>query len=331
MRVIVLHSTVDLSSGKDEEDTLVQVESILRAFGERGDEAVPVPFSLDFKHMVQTLDAVRPDFVFNLVETVEGTGRLIHTAPAILDHLGVPYSGATTEGVFLTSNKLVAKKLLHSSNVPTPPWFSPNERASAPGLPVRGRYIVKSVWEHASIGLEEDSVVWVESREELFREVRERRGRFGGDWFAEAFVEGREFNLSLLGSEDGVQVLPPAEMRFEGYPPGKVRVVGYKAKWDETSFEYRHTCRSFDFGDADAPLLAEMTEIARKCWRLFDLRGYARVDFRVDESSRPRVLEVNANPCLSPDAGFMAAARAGRVELGRGARPYPVGYSFRRM
>ena len=57
-----------------------------------------------------------------------------------------------------------------------------------------------------------------------------------------------------------------------------------------------------------APLLDELAEIALTCWDLFALRGYARVDFRVDAANRPWVLEVNTNPCLSPDAGFVAAA-----------------------
>ncbi|MCX5821807.1 MAG: D-alanine--D-alanine ligase, partial [Deltaproteobacteria bacterium] len=62
----------------------------------------------------------------------------------------------------------------------------------------------------------------------------------------------------------------------------------------------------------DASLLALLKDMALRCWKLFDLRGYARVDFRVDREGRPWILEVNANPCLSPDAGFSAAAlRAG--------------------
>ncbi len=104
----------------------------------------------------------------------------------------------------------------------------------------------------------------------------------------------------------------PAEIRFLGYPQEKPRFVGYNAKWDESSFEYRSTPRSFDFGPEDAPLLADLARLSAECWEIFGLRGYARVDFRVDAGGRPWVLEVNTNPCLSPDAGFMAAAgRAG--------------------
>ena len=156
-------------------------------------------------------------------------------------------------------------------------------------------------------------------------EMNARRESLGGECFAEAYIEGREFNLSLLASEDSKgrpvsvgrgkpcpEVLPPAEIRFDSYPAGKVRVVGYRSKWDEDSFEFTHTPRSFDFPDCDNALLVDLKDLALRCWELFDLRGYARVDFRVDGAGRPWILEVNANPCLSPDAGFAAAAaRAG--------------------
>ena len=134
----------------------------------------------------------------------------------------------------------------------------------------------------------------------------------GGACLAEAYIDGREFNLSLLAGEGGPEVLPPAEIRFDAYPPGKVRVVGYRSKWEEGSFEFANTPRTFQFSAQDAPLLSQLKELARRCWNIFDLQGYARVDFRVDGAGRPWILEVNANPCLSPDAGFSAATlRAG--------------------
>ena len=84
-----------------------------------------------------------------------------------------------------------------------------------------------------------------------------RRESLGGACLAEAFIDGREFNLSLLAGENGPEVLPPAEIRFDAYPPGKVRVVGYRSKWEEGSFEFTNTPRSFEFPATDAPLLAQ--------------------------------------------------------------------------
>ena len=134
-------------------------------------------------------------------------------------------------------------------------------------------------------------------------------------WFAEQYIDGREFNLALLGPAADPMLLPVAEMCFS-YPPGKPRIVGYKAKWEPGSFEYKNTFRRFDIPEADRGLLDDLRQLARRCWDLFGLNGYARVDFRVDATGQPWVLEVNANPCLSADSGFVAACREAGLSAG---------------
>jgi len=133
-----------------------------------------------------------------------------------------------------------------------------------------------------------------------------RAGTVGAPWFAEAYVEGREFNLAVLDGPAGAQVLPPAEIIFKDFPTGKPRILGYAAKWHEDSFEYTHTVRTFDFrlriapAAGDDPVGPDLLEAAAP----------ARLGpggFPVDAAGRPWILEVNANPCLAPDAGFAAA------------------------
>jgi D-alanine-D-alanine ligase len=164
------------------------------------------------------------------------------------------------------------------------------------------------------VGLDAGSVIQTDSPEVLAAEMRKRRDLLGGACFAEEYIDGREFNLSLLAGEEGPEVLPPAEIMFEGYAPDMVRIVDYQAKWEEDCYTYHHTPRCFDFPDKDAELLEQLRDIARRCWKKFGLAGYARVDFRVDRDGRPFILEINANPCLSPDAGFAAAVL--RVGMG---------------
>ena len=143
-------------------------------------------------------------------------------------------------------------------------------------------------------------------------EITSRTARFGGEWFAEGFVDGREFNIAVLETASGPRVLPIAEMCFVDFPADMPRIVDYAAKWDESSFAYRNTRRSFDLAAADSALLGHLQAVALRCWEVFGLAGYARVDVRVDTLGLPWVLELNANPCLAPDAGFAAAAtRAG--------------------
>ncbi len=310
MKIAVIHGEVAAGAARDELDVLTQVECVSNGLAGLGHDPLSVPVSLDLARLVRTIAEIRPAIAFNLVETLTGRGSLIHLVPAVLDTLRLPYTGAGSEAMLLTSNKVLAKKWLAASGLPTPPWVTTASRDE--DFPIAGPWVVKSVWEHASVGLDEDSVIPEATGERLRAEMTARREALGGACLAEAFVDGREFNLSLLAGAEGPEVLPPAEIRFDAYPPGKIRVVGYRSKWEEGSFEFNNTPRSFDFPGEDAALIAQLQELALNCWRCFNLRGYARVDFRIDRAGLPWILEVNANPCLSPDAGFSAATeRAG--------------------
>ena len=314
MNIAILYGEPAQNAGKDEQDTLVQVEAVSQALTELGHEPIPVSLSLNMTEAVNCLQRCQPNLVFNLVESVNAQGRLIHLAPAVLDSLHLPYTGAGTDAMFLTSNKLLTKKFLKSVGLPTPQWFSLQELREPFSIP-KGQYIIKSVWEHASVGLSEYSVIWVENAAELRNVLIERCEQLGGECFAEMYIEGREFNLALLAGESALENLPPAEIRFDSFPEGKLHIVDYRAKWEEESFEYQNTPRRFTFPEEDVPLLQRLKSQAKSCWKLFDLRGYARVDFRVDQAQKPWILEVNANPCLSPDAGFLAAATQAGISM----------------
>lgn len=310
LKAVVLHSDVPEDAGMDEKDALVQAAVVSSALSELGYEPTTIPFSLNVAHIIDMLRDLRPQFVFNLVETMAGQGSLIHIAPSILDFLRIPYTGASTESTFLTSNKVLAKQILNAAGIATPPLFLPHHNYA--GHFAEGTYIIKAVWEHASTWLGSDSIIHAKDPHPLREAMAERQKQLGMACFAEAFIEGREFNLSLIAGDGGPHVLAPAEIRFDDFPPGKVRVVDYLSKWVEESFEYHHTPRCFDFPEEDAALLFRLKDLALKCWRVFGLRGYARVDFRIDKTGKPWVLEVNTNPCLSPDGGFYAALeRAG--------------------
>lgn len=316
-QVAIIHDRVDGRKGNaDQKDVLVQTEAVAGALRGLGYEPYDLTLSLDLRAFFDALMMQPPAFVFNLVESVGGQGRLIHLPAGILDALKIPYTGSGADALCTTSNKLIAKRILRGTAVPTPGFFSRKELKTFGG-PVQGTFIIKSVWEHASIGIEEDSVVTVKDGSALLEEMENRRMDLGGDCLAETFIEGREFNLSLLAAPQGPEVLPPAEICFDTFPPGKRRLVGYRAKWDENSFEYHHTPRRFRFPSRDTALLEDLKKLALECWHLFDLRGYARIDFRVDEENHPWVLEINTNPCLSPDAGFAAAAAEGGLSFSR--------------
>jgi D-alanine-D-alanine ligase len=171
-------------------------------------------------------------------------------------------------------------------------------------------YIVKSALEDASFYLDDFCVVT--GKESVKIRAADCYLKHGGRWFAEEFIDGREFNISMLESPEGPRVLPMAEMMFESWPADRPRIVGYTAKWEEGSLESTRTVRRFGV-ESEEPLLAtKMRQACVRSWELFELTGYARIDFRVTPEGEPLVLEINTNPGIAPDAGFAAAcAQAG--------------------
>lgn len=313
MNVLILHDDVAASDRPDEQDTLTQVALVQDACAALGHETSPLAATLRLDRLDRKLRQQRPDVVFNLVESLDSRGSLIHLAPAIVESLQIPMTGAPAAAMATTSNKVAAKSVLSRAGLPTPAWVTALEEG---GSIADGRWIIKSVWEHASIGLSESSIVETDSLETMRDAIESRRDSLGGEAFAERFIDGREFNVSVLEIDRNPVVLPVAEIDFSHFAPEAPRIVGYRAKWDDASFEYHHTDRRFDFDSSDTSLLEALRDLCEDSWRLFGLRGYARVDFRVDADNRPTILEINANPCLSPDAGFLAAAeRAGLTPI----------------
>ncbi len=328
MKLLVAHNAVAATeSDPSTLDVLEQVRHISEALTRAGHRAEPLPFDRDLRAVLERIERARPDMIFNLVESVEGDARLHPAAAAFFELLGIAHTGSPARALELSTDKHLSKVLLHAAGVPTPEWVScggggeaspgkgaaccaPTNDGAFRGVP--GPWILKPAQEDASIGIDEDSVV--RDPAALPVKLAQMRQRFPTQpILVERYIEGREFNVSLLAAPGGAQALPVAEIVFDGYGPGKERVLGFRAKWDSASPEYKNTRRSYDHPAADAALVERVRRTSLACWGLFGLRGYARVDLRVDDSGKPYVIEINTNPCLSPDAGFAAAAERAAI------------------
>lgn len=297
-RVVVVHAAIPPGAPADEQDSLIQVEAVAGWLAASGHAVSRLALDLDLRPLERL--AATGAVVFNLVESLRADGRLAAAVAFALEALAIPFTGARGTALALTTDKVMTKRLLAAHAVPTPAWLeSPNERPSP------GRWIIKPRFADASIGIDETSVVDAAA-------VPEALARGEGQLFAERYIDGREFNLSLLESAGQPRLLPPAEIDFSTFPSTRPRIVDYAAKWDPQAFAYHHTPRRFLEPAAEPELFQRLQRVALRCWQLCDLSGYARIDLRVDATGTAFVLEVNANPCLSPDAGFLAAAsRAG--------------------
>ncbi len=290
-------------------DVMVQVEAIGAALGELGHTYATIPFDRDLAAFVAQLGREEVDIAFNLCESVDDDPLLIGHPAAVLELLGLPFTGSSAMALMLSTDKVLCKRAMQAAGIPTPGFFlyEGGRVALPPGLTFP--LLMKPRWQDASIGIDQESLL--RSPAGIEQALAAHYQRFG-PLVVEEYLAGREFNVALLGYPEP-RVMPLAEIDFTGFPAELFRIVGYRAKWDETSPEYSTTNRVFP-DNLPAALAAELRRVAAECFHLFDLRDYGRVDMRLDGKGRVQVLEINANPCLSPDAGFAAAVTASGLD-----------------
>ncbi|MBE0648688.1 MAG: ATP-grasp domain-containing protein [Bacteroidales bacterium] len=299
-KVVIVTNKLSEGAGADELDVLEQADMVANACEKLGYEVARMEMGLDLQSAISRIREEHPEMLFNLVESLDNKGEFAFIAASVFSSLGIPYSGTPVIPMFLASNKVLAKRELVRLGLPTPKWFGADEAAL---LDPRKRYILKPIWEEGSLDLDESSVFY--GTDERMKETAASKSR--EHYFIEEYIEGREFNISILGGLDGPEVLPLAEMQFLDFPAGKPKILGYRSKWEEESFEYTHTTRTFQSGEQDRVLHLRLIELCEACWKGFGLKGYVRIDFRVTKEGEPLIIDINANPCLSHSGGFAAA------------------------
>lgn len=303
---------------KSEMGVLENVDAVSAALAEEF-KVSPLAFTGDVVLLMEQLMEIQPDIAFNLFEGAYRVSKSEVFVPIALDLLEIAYTGAPAKTLELCLQKAKTKEVLLRRSVPTPRFalFKPGD-AIETELPFP--LIVKPEREDASLGISNDSVVY--SREALTRQVEWIWQTLRQPALVEEFIDGREFNVAILGDGDyehllghpnAPRALPISEISFETMPAGYPRIVTYKAKWEEESVEYKET-KPLCPAPIDAKLEMELKQIAMRVFNATGCRDYARVDFRVSPSGKPFVVDVNPNPDISQDAGLARAARAAGLE-----------------
>jgi len=302
-RIVLLHQQIDTDASPDEQDVLVQARSIGRVLEKKGWSVYNVAADIRLNFM-DSIKKYNPGLVFNLVETFDKSGLKSSLIPLLLNAYGFHYTGNSSQAIYITSDKMLTKNILHIHGLPTEKaYIRPVSKFMEKGL-----YIFKPQSEDASVCISDDSIRNVENYPQAEEWLESLEIHYNMPFMCEKFIWGREFNVSVIGVNGKPRVFRPAEIVFNGLE-NPYRIVDYAAKWDESSLRFQNSVRTFSFNPDDNLLIHSLIELAEKCWHVFQLSGYARVDFRVDKNKNPWILEINANPCSSPDSGLVAAAQ----------------------
>ena len=311
MNVALLHGAD--AAEPPEDPVLSQIESALRALGH---EPTRIAVAADVDPVIAALRATDPALVFNLAESFDGKSALESNVAALLNLIGLRYTGSSPAALLMAGDKSLTKKVLSFHRILTPQFATLYRGALDHAGDLTFPLIVKPPQEDASLGITSKSVV---------RDIRELLGtmdalqrEFQSPVLVEEFVEGREFYVGVLGNVTPV-ALPVIELDFSAFPPDRPRVASWEAKWGEggtgaageTGAEFAGT-RSIFPSDVPAELLARMQAVAVESFNALRLRDYGRVDLRVTAEEEIYVIEVNPNCYLEQTGEFSrSAAEAG--------------------
>lgn len=307
MRITVL---TDLDKKKDPRSYDKVVDQVVAALTAGGHEATILGVHRDLVALIDGLTKPKPDLVFNLFENFGKVRLGAVCVVGLLDLLEVPYVGGGPGEFFLQQDKGITKKLLAFEGVPFPKFVIFPRDAAQPAIDALTMpLIVKPLSMDSSIGISPTSIVTNEK--DLIKRVASVHERVKDDALVEEFIDGREFNVAILGNRAPV-ALPPMEIDFSGLPDRAARILDSSAKWDEDSMRFKGTRAVL--ADTPVELRKRLQEVALAAYRALHVHDYGRVDMRVNAAGEPFVIEVNASCYLEQTSEFATAAAAAGIE-----------------
>jgi len=302
----------NLGEEKDQNiDIYKDIRLIAEAIEERGDSVTKIMVDNNIRGVVAHLLDNRPEYIFNLCEEVENNSWGEIYVAGIIELLKIPYTGSGPFCLALSLNKAKSKDILKCNEIPVPDYQVFNSENEELKLELKFPLIVKPLYEDGSFGIEKSSVV--NNTEELKNQVKKKREEFNELVIVEQYIEGREINVAVLGNKDYIEIMPISEIDYSTMPDFIPKICTYSAKWEKESIEYKASVPV-----CPAKLTEEQKEILKdtaiRVYKLMDCKDYARVDIRLSKENIPYVIDINPNPCISPDSGIIRSARVSGLE-----------------
>jgi D-alanine-D-alanine ligase len=313
LRVLVLmHPSLvppDSAEGYTEKEifawkTEYDVVSTLRQLGH---EVHPLGVCDELMPIRTAINEGKPHIVYNLLEEFHGMAEFDHHVVSYLELLQMRYTGCNPRGMVLARDKGLSKKLLvyHRIRVPSFTVFPKGRKAYRPrGLDFP--LIVKSLTEEASLGIAQASIV--DSEEKLIERVRFIHDRNDTAAIVEQFIEGRELYVGVIGNMR-LDVLPIWELTFENLPPGSMAIATARVKHNP-EYQRKRGIYQQQADNLSPALMGRIVRTSKRIYRILQLDGYARIDYRLSPTGDLYFLEANPNPEIAEREEFASAAQA---------------------
>ncbi len=299
--VLILCSCTSANAPADDADTWRTAQEMGRALSQK----YPVEYlSGDDPDVFAELNKLKKEsgVVVNMMER----SRDVHW-PAVLEKLGLAYSGCDAFTFMLSTNKPWMKIFAEQSGMRIARGITLGDSLPS-DVPLTFPVIIKPSAEDASVGIRQEN--FCRSLPELKSRLESIRAGHPGPWLIEEYIAGTDATVPLFAENGEAQILPFLEIRFDKLPGGAIPILSYEAKWHEDNpifGGHSEECPAKLPEESITKILSDISKLVR----LLNLTGYARIDFRLDETRQPWFLELNANPRLSEkDCYFVKAAMA---------------------
>jgi D-alanine-D-alanine ligase len=281
----------------DTTDTLLDMRHEVQNLGVR-DELHPIR---------RSVEEWKPDIVFNLMEEFQGEAVYDQNVVAYLELLRVPYTGCGTRGLVLARDKALSKKLVSYHRIRAPRFavFRSGRAVKRPRS-LQFPLIVKSLTEEASMGIAKASVV--NDDEKLSQRVQFVHERVETHAIVEQFISGREIYVGVIGNER-LKVFPPQELIVRKQASDEELIATERIKHD-VAYQKKHGVELALVQDQPPGLIARLERLSKRIYRILELNGYARIDYRLDREDRIYFLEANPNPEIARFEEFASAAES---------------------
>jgi D-alanine-D-alanine ligase len=256
--------------------------------------------------IIHALRTTAPDLVFNLTESFDGKSALDSNLAALLNLVGLRYTGSSPSGLILAGDKALAKKVLRFHNIRTPEFATVFRGALEHAGDLRFPLIVKPPQEDASLGITEKAIV--NDVRELLERIDHLQATYQQPALIEQFIPGREFYVGVLGNANA-EALPPVELHFAEGGGSEYRIASWEVKWSPDA----DAAATSAIAELPGSLADDMRRTALEAFHALRLRDYARIDMRVDPAGDIYIIEVNPNCYLEQESEFAMAAGAAGV------------------
>jgi D-alanine-D-alanine ligase len=258
----------------------------------------------DIESLIKVIKEYEPHVVFNMVESFNNDRDLHPNVIAFLELMGVKFTGAGPTSLRICRDKGLTKEILSFHDVRVPQFMISQKSYPYKNINIPFPAIVKPLNLEGSEGIAQSS--FVENEKDAIERIQFIHEKHQTDAIIEEYVDGRELYVGVLGNIK-LTVFQPRELFFSELTEDDPKMYTYKAKWNK-KYRKKWGIRTMPMRPYEDPLKSQIEEMCKKVYKIFNIKGYARIDLRINSENEIFFIEANPNAAIDKHEDFAKSA-----------------------